>query len=141
MGDLIWRVAAVVIASGVLASFTDWVFMGVIFHRRYLRWPEVWRREPGKPTTDLIVMSQIIGAVASLAFTLTLIGTGTAGLAGPAFALAVLVWLAGPVVIEWQNALWLKFDGWVAASHAVGWLARLLITAALTLWLLPRQTA
>jgi hypothetical protein len=36
-----------VVVSGVAASFTDWVFMGMLFHRKYFETPEVWRLKPG----------------------------------------------------------------------------------------------
>ena len=35
-------------ASGVAASFTDWLFMGKLFHRKYLETPEIWRVKPGQ---------------------------------------------------------------------------------------------
>jgi hypothetical protein len=28
--------------------FTDWLFMGLLFHRDYMRYPEFWRRKPGE---------------------------------------------------------------------------------------------
>jgi hypothetical protein len=31
------------VVAGVLGSFTDWLFMGVLFHDAYNRHPEIWR--------------------------------------------------------------------------------------------------
>ena len=38
-----------VLLSGVASSFTDWLFMGVLFHDKYLATPEIWRGSPGQP--------------------------------------------------------------------------------------------
>jgi len=38
-----WMLVAATFVAGTLASFTDWLFMGVLFHGRYMRFPEVWR--------------------------------------------------------------------------------------------------
>ena len=133
---MIWRFLAVVVGGTAIASFTDWLFMGVLFHERYLRFPEVWRGEPGTPNTRRIVLSQVISLITCAAFTLLLMYTGMLRL-HDALLVSVLVWAAGPLVVQAHNALWLKFDGLVAASHAAGWLVRLAITAALAAWLLP----
>jgi hypothetical protein len=34
-----------IVVAGFVATFTDWLFMGVLFHDRYMRYPEVWREE------------------------------------------------------------------------------------------------
>ena len=137
---MLWPFLAVVVGGTAIASFTDWLFMGVLFHERYLRFPEVWRGEPGTPNTRRIVLSQVISLITCAAFTLLLMHSGMLRLHDAVLA-AVLVWAAGPLVIEAHNALWLKFDGLVAASHAAGWLVRLVITAVLAAWLLHPATA
>ena len=35
-------IAAIAVA-GTVGSLTDWLFMGVLFHDAYSRYPEVWR--------------------------------------------------------------------------------------------------
>jgi hypothetical protein len=35
--------ALAVVVSGVMCSFTDWLFMGLLFHEKYKQHPEVWR--------------------------------------------------------------------------------------------------
>ena len=37
-----WMLVAGVFGAGTLAQFTDWLFMGVLFHDAYNRYPEVW---------------------------------------------------------------------------------------------------
>ena len=37
------RVFLAILAAGLATSLTDWLFMGVLFHEKYLAFPEVWR--------------------------------------------------------------------------------------------------
>jgi hypothetical protein len=48
---------------------------------------------------------------------------------GPAFGLAVLVWLAASLPQTLTTTLYVKYDPAFGVSHALGWLARLLIAA------------
>ena len=121
----IWRPVLVVVVSSVLASFTDWFFMGVLFHDRYDIHPEVWRE--GRQERSKILWSQVIGVLSC------------AGLVGLFFLgrpvlrdylkVDLLVWFAAVVPITAQNTLWMKLNPLVSASHAVGWLVRFGITA------------
>ena len=56
-------IIAIVIA-GVLGSFTDWLFMGVLFHDAYNRYPEIWRPgvRDGK-SQGAIIASSALGFV------------------------------------------------------------------------------
>jgi hypothetical protein len=42
------------------------------------------------------------------------------------------VWLAGALPVTLQNVQWMKLHPAIGASHAAGWLVRLLIAALLT---------
>src|SRR5216684_1508436 len=42
------QVLLTLVASAVVASFTDWYFFGVLFHDRYLVTPGVWRQYKDK---------------------------------------------------------------------------------------------
>mgnify|MGYP003385701274 CR=1 FL=1 len=128
------QLALAIAASAVVASFTDWLFMGVLFHDRYLKWPEIWRNPPGKSNTGLIIRSQIIGIISSAGLATLLVFVNARDYV-PAFLIAGFAWAAGPVPILANNSLWIKFDSAVALSHAIGWLARYLITAALVVLL------
>jgi hypothetical protein len=111
---------AILLAS-VLASFTDWVFMDVLVHRYYLVAPALWRSRGGALR---IVLSQLIGTLATA-------GTVALCLAAPAEPLLVVVavWIAGPVPVIAQNLQWMNMHPAIAASHAIGWLARLVLAA------------
>ncbi len=124
----------VVAASSVIASFTDWLFMGALFHDRYLAHPEVWRDATGR-NTDKIILSQLIGVICSAALTFLLARASHGDLTHD-LVIAVVVWLAGAVPITTQNVVWMKLHPLIGASQAAGWLARFLITAALTAFLL-----
>jgi hypothetical protein len=120
----------VVVLATVLASFTDWLFMDLLVHGAYARMPQVWRAGGG---TRRIVLSQVIGTVATAAVVL-LCGM----MPGKGWLVAAAVWCAGPLPVVAQYFQWMRMEPVVAASHAAGWLARVVIAAGLAEWLLPR---
>jgi hypothetical protein len=130
-----WRFWAVVAGGSVLASLTDWLFMGVLFHPKYLHAPEIWRQHPQLSGTRRIVYSQILGVVSCIAFVWLCLALGALTVPSALLA-AVLVWLAGVVVVLGQMVMWVKLHPLVGLSHALGWLMRLVITALLVAWLL-----
>ncbi len=113
-------ILATIAVATLLASFTDWLFMDVLVHRYYAASPALWRPRGG---TARIVVSQAIGTAATAAMVALCLGG-----ARPITA-ALLVWLAGALPITLQNLQWMNLSPAVAASHAAGWLARLLIAA------------
>ena len=48
------RVGLAILAAGFVGSFTDWLFMGMLFHDRYLAFPQIWRKKPGEPDAALV---------------------------------------------------------------------------------------
>lgn len=127
------RIIATVVASCVLASITDWLFMGVLFHDRYAVHPEVWR--DGRGDARKILISQLIGVIACCAFVwLCLLFPHLLRFYLKA---AFGVWLAASVPMLIQNGVWMKLHPLVLASHAVGWLARFVITALACSFFIP----
>ncbi|MBV9331161.1 MAG: hypothetical protein JOZ55_06380, partial [Alphaproteobacteria bacterium] len=59
-----WLIALAVAVAGILATLTDWLFMGVLFHASYNRYPEVWRDRGGNERAA-IMWSSLIGFVMS----------------------------------------------------------------------------
>jgi hypothetical protein len=49
---------------------------------------------------------------------------------------AIVVWLAGPVVVISQMVLWTKLHPLIGASQSLGWLVRFIVTGLLAVWLL-----
>lgn len=126
------RFALAVAVSGVIASFTDWLFMGMLFSARYQESPEIWRQ--GASERNKIIYSELIGLITCAAFVWLLLATGRQAMV-PALKTAIVVWAIGPLPVVFTNCLWIKLSPYVSASHSVGWLARLLITGAVAAWL------
>src|SRR5882724_11571978 len=106
------RFLLAVAAAGIIGSFTDWFFMGFLFHDKYLATPEIWRGEPGKPEGSRIMKSALLGMLASAAFLIILRHLSTPNILSPvaqAVHLAVIATLLGPVPILFQNVVWMKF--------------------------------
>jgi hypothetical protein len=47
-----------------------------------------------------------------------------------------MIWLIGPLPLLLANHLFIRLDARVTASHAAGWLIKLLLIAAAAAWLL-----
>jgi hypothetical protein len=115
------------VLAGALGSVTDWLFMGVLFHDAYNRYPEVWRPgiAGGKDKTA-ILLSVGIGFIMSFAI------VGLCWLAGmtsirDGLTVALLTWVAGPLAIMIINGLFIKLDRLVVISHSVGYLLRFVL--------------
>jgi intracellular septation protein A len=117
--------------GALLGSLADWLFAGVLFHHRYQVYPEVWRAGDERPR---IIAAQALAIVTSAAFVLLAWKLHQTDMRG-ALKLAAMVWLIGPLPLLVGNALFIKIDHLVTASHAAGWLAKLLLIAAATAWL------
>ncbi|HEX5184647.1 MAG TPA: DUF1761 family protein [Allosphingosinicella sp.] len=127
------RLAAVVILASLIASVTDWLFMGAMFHDRYMIHPEVWRGSLDEGTK--IVHSALIAILSCLGFAL-LAGMLRLRTIGSLLAAAFLVWLAVVVPMLVQDGIWMKIDPLVLGAHGIGWFCRFAITAFLCAWLL-----
>ena len=127
---LVW--AALI--GGVLGSLADWLFAGILFHGRYQTYPEVWRPGAGA-VRHRILFAQLLAFVTSGAFVALAWKLHQTDMVGDA-KLAAMIWLIGPLPLLLANALFIKLDPLVTASHAAGWLVKLLLIAAATAWML-----
>ena len=127
--NLIWAT----LAGALLGSLADWLFAGVLFHDRYNMHPEVWR---GGSERGRIVAAQALALVTAGAFVGLAASLGQTDLQG-ALKLAAVIWLIAPLPLLAANALFMKIDHLVTASHAAGWLAKLLLIAVATAWFRP----
>ena len=116
-------IIAAIIVSGTVAIFTDWLFMGVLFHAAYTRYPEVWWPRGGN-NTAAILWSSVIGYLMSAGIVGLCVLTHAATIS-KALEVTVLAWLAGPFVILLVNGLFIKIDPKVTVAHCIGWLARM----------------
>jgi uncharacterized protein DUF1761 len=127
--NLVW--AALV--GALLGSLADWLFAGIIFHDRYKKHPEVWRSGTGE--RGRIVAAQALSLLTAAAFVALAYKLHQTDRVG-ALKLAVMIWLVAPLPLLLANAMFIKIDPLVTASHVVGWLAKLLLIAAATAWFL-----
>jgi hypothetical protein len=127
--DPLRYVIALAVAS-VATSLSDWYFMGVLFHDKYLAHPEVWRHTGNRRSESLaIAWSTLLGVVSAAAF---LWLCGRLGLAGQnsVFMLALGVWLIGPLPLLLTQAAFIKLHPLNTLASLVGWLVRLALFAA-----------
>jgi len=119
------RYALAIVAATIVISFSDWLFFGLVFHDRYLRTPEVWR-----PTSESrkIAGSMVMALIGTAAFVFLAHVMGVHDFSG-ALLLAGLVWAAASLPQTVTNTLYVKYSTELVFSHALGWLARLVIAA------------
>jgi len=118
---------AAVFGAGTLGIFTDWLFMGVLFHDAYNTYPEVWRpgiREGSERSA--IIWSSVLGYVMSGGVIVLCALTQMWGIAS-CVIVAFVAWLTGPFVVLVVNGFFIKIDRKVTLAHCLGWLARMAI--------------
>lgn len=121
-------IAALVIAT-IATSLSDWYFMGVLFHDRYLAHPEVWRHTGDKRRESLAVAwSALLGLLSAAVFLYLSLMLGMAA-SSRVFTLALGIWLIGPVPLQITQALFVKVHFLNTLASLLGWLVRLLICA------------
>ncbi len=118
-----WLLLAAIAISGTVATLTDWLFMGVMYHSAYLKYPEVWWRIGGSSRRE-IMWSSILGYTMS-AGVVGLCVLANANSIPAGLTVAALTWLAGPLVILVVNGLFIKIDPRVTFAHCIGWFARM----------------
>jgi hypothetical protein len=133
MGMLI----AAIMAAGILGTFTDWLFMGVLFHDAYNTYPEIWRPgiRDGKEKAAILWASGL-GFVMSAGVIALCALVGVGGV-WSGLGVAMLVWIAGPLTVIVVNGLFVKLDTRITFAHCLGYLARMLIAGAAAGLVLP----
>lgn len=116
------------LAGGIAASMTDWLFMGDWLYKRYDRHPEIWRF-PAQNETKAIFWASLLPLLTCAAFAVTYsrlqLHSFSAG-----FLIAIAVWTIAVLPLIVANTLFMKLTPAIAISHALGWLAKLIIAAA-----------
>jgi hypothetical protein len=120
-------VVLAVLVAGIVSTFTDWLFMGVLFHDRYSRYPEVWREGiVGGQERTAVIYSAALGFVTAAAI-VALCVLADINTLWPAIGVAFLAWLAGPLVIMITNGFFMKLDWAIVGAHSLGYLVRFMI--------------
>ncbi|HEX3423618.1 MAG TPA: hypothetical protein VHS33_09505 [Sphingomicrobium sp.] len=99
----------------------------MLFHGRYLIHAEVWRTASND--TRRVILAQLTTLLTAGGFTLLAHHVGSTHLL-QSLKLAAMIWLIAPLPLLVANGLFIKIDWLVTASHAAGWLAKLLLCAA-----------
>ncbi|HEY1615393.1 MAG TPA: hypothetical protein VGF97_17055 [Rhizomicrobium sp.] len=122
-----WHLLVAVLAAGTVASLTDWVFMGVLFHDRYNSYPEIWWpgvRE-GKERKG-ILWATLLGYFSAAAITALCVLAGVHDVKG-GLVLSGLAWAAGPLFVLVVNGFFIKLDPLITVAHSAGYLVRFLL--------------
>jgi len=121
-------IAVSILVAGTLAILTDWLFMGVLFHEAYRRYPEVWWPRDGS-SRNAIIWSSAVGYLMT-AGVVGLCAMAGADTLAKCLAVAGLAWLAGPMVVVVVNGFFIKIDPRITLAHCLGWLARMALAGA-----------
>jgi hypothetical protein len=130
------RFLLAVLLSAFATSITDWLFMGVLFHKKYLATPEIWRLKSGQSETRSIVLSLLLGVLSCAGLLCLFASSGTPFVYGATLRIAVLVWIAAALPVILTNIVWIKMHPLVGVSHSLGWLTHFVVTGLIGTWLL-----
>jgi hypothetical protein len=137
------RIALAVLASGVVSSMTDWLFMGDWLYKRYDRHPEIWRYPGGLGETRAIVWASLLPFLTCSVLVFVCAGLHLSSYSAT-LKLTLSIWLIGPLPLTIANSLFMKLTPAIAMAHAMGWLVKLVlvgIAVALFFGPLPGGTA
>ncbi len=127
--DTSWtRFGMTLLAGGVSSSLTDWLFMGDWIYKRFDHSPEIWRYPGGLGETQAIIWSSLFPFLTCAVFILLCIHLHLFSYRAT-IALALAIWLIGPLPLTITNALFMKLTLAVATAHLLGWLVKLCLAA------------
>ena len=129
------RFALTVLASGIVSSLTDWLFMGDLLYKKYNTHPEIWRHQGGVGESQAIAWASLLPFLTCAVFTFVC-GRLHLFSYGATLKLALVAWLIGPLPMIVSNALFIKLQPQIAVSHSLGWLVKLIIAAVAVVWIL-----
>jgi hypothetical protein len=121
-----WIILAAVFGAGTIATFTDWYFMGVLFHDRYQIYPETWWPRDKSSEMMPILYSSALGYVTAAAVIALCAMAGVGDVWG-GIKVAFIAWLTGSFVQVVTTQIWVRIDTKVSIAHGIGYLARFLI--------------
>ena len=118
-----------IIVAALLYGLADWFFGGILFHDKYLAYPEVWR--PRENNLYAIIAAQALGVLSAIAFVVMSVKLQQTDFS-QALTLAFWIWLMVPVPIYLTNFAFMKLHWMIVAAHLAGWLVKLLAMALVT---------
>jgi len=120
------RITLAVLASGIVSSLTDWLFMGDWLYKRYDRHPEIWRYPGGQGETKAIVWASLFPFLTCSVFVLVCVRLHLF-LPIATLKLALAIWLIGPLPLLVVNSFFMKVTPAITASYALGWLVKFMV--------------
>ena len=117
-----------VFVGGLVASLTDWLFMGDWLYKRYNQYPEIWRHPHGQGEMKAIAWYTPLPFVTCAVFTLLCARLNLHSYSAT-LKLAVAIWFVGPLPLLIGNALFIKLHSVIAAAYSLGWLVKLVVAA------------
>ena len=124
-----WRYVLALAVASVATAFSDWYFMGVLFHDKYLIYPEVWRHQGDRRGESLAVAwSTLTGVLSAGAFLWLAVRLGVSS-SNQVFLLAGGLWLAGPVPLLLTQGAFIKIHLLNTVAALLGWLVRFALFA------------
>jgi hypothetical protein len=120
------HIALAVVASGIVSSMTDWLFMGDWLYRRYDKHPEIWRHRGGQGETKAIIWASLLPFLTCSVFIVVCAQLHLSSYSAT-LKFATAVWLIGPLPLTIANALFIKLTPAIAAAHTLGWLVKLVV--------------
>lgn len=124
------RFAVMVLACGIVASLTDWLFMGDLLYKRFNKHPEIWRHAgDSRGESHAIAWSAPLPFVTCAVFAALCEWLHLHSFSAT-FSLGLAVWLIA--ILPWMitMALFVKLQPMIAASYSLGWLVKLFVAAA-----------
>jgi hypothetical protein len=122
------RVVLAVFAGSLVASLTDWLFMGDWLYKRYNPYPAIWRYPHGEGEMKAIAWSAPLPFVTCAVFTLLCARLNLHSYSATV-KLAFAIWLVGPLPLLIANALFIKLHSAITAAYSIGWLVKLVVAA------------
>ena len=117
-----------VFVGGLVASLTNWLFMGDWLYKRYNQYPEIWRYPHGQGEMKAIAWYTPLPFVTCAVFTL-LCARLNLHSSSATLKLAVAIWFVEPLPLLIANALFIKLHSVIAAAYSLGWLVKLVVAA------------
>ena len=100
----------------------------MLFHDKYLVFPEVWKKREDGGAGGQIVKSSLVGLLSTAVFVL-LCGGLYLQTYHTVFKLALAVWLIGPVLVIANEHIFMKLHPALFVSHSLGYLVRFMLAA------------
>jgi hypothetical protein len=120
------RIALAVLASGIVSSMTDWLFMGDWLYKRYDKHPEIWRYRGGQGEKSAIIWASLLPFLTCSVLVLVCARLHLSSYSAT-LKLALAIWLIGPLPLTIANSLFMKLTPAIAMAHALGWMVKLVL--------------